>query len=121
MNAPNNVPFPAWAAELGWTGISSYLLLSFLLRLVATLQVLAEPLDPAAFLLQFCLPLPPLGLQLIDPLLLSIQLLTRPGKERKNGKKKSINTKRLNKTPNSTGLMLLGVGIVGRRHPPRTY
>lgn len=33
-------------------------------------------------------------------------------------KKKSINTKQLNKTPNSTDLMLLGVGIGRRRHPP---
>ena len=90
MNALNKVPFPAWAAKLEWTGIFSYLLLSFLLQLVAGLQVLAELLDPAAFLLQFCLPLPLLGLQLIDPLLLSIQLLTRPGKERKNGKKNQL-------------------------------
>lgn len=37
------------------------------------LQLLAELLDLAALLLRFCLPLPLLGLQLIDPLLLSIQ------------------------------------------------
>lgn len=56
------------------------------------LQLLAELLDLAALLLRFCLPLPLplLGLQLIDPLLLSIQLLTRPGKERKNGKKNQL-------------------------------
>lgn len=54
------------------------------------LQLLAELLDLAVLLLRFCLPLPLLGLQLIDPLLLSIQLLTRPGKERKNGKKNQL-------------------------------
>lgn len=39
------------------------------------LQLLAELLDLAALLLRFCLPLPLLGLQLIDPLLLSIQVV----------------------------------------------
>lgn len=88
VNALNKVPILACQARSRW-----HLLLPVSEPPPAAdggLQLLAELLDLAALLLRFCLPLPLLGLQLIDPLLLSIQLLTRPGKERKNGKKNQL-------------------------------
>lgn len=86
-----SMKFPSQAGLPSERGlVSSPTCLGPLLQLVAGVRVRAELLDPAVFLLRFCLPLPLPGLQLIDPLLLSIQLLTRPGKERKNGKKNQL-------------------------------
>lgn len=61
------------------------------------------------FPFQVCLRLPMLGLQLIDPLLLKHPAIDPPRERKKKmEKKKSINTKQLNKTPHSTGLKLTG-------------
>lgn len=59
------------------------LLLALLLLQAAGLQVSLQAKDPAASLLQRCLRLPLRGLHLMNPLLLSSQLLTHSRKERK--------------------------------------
>lgn len=117
VNASNRVPFSAWAAELEWTGIFSYLLQapfrSWWLAPTSWLSCCSGCISAPG------LPASPSAWSAVDrSSALEHPAIDPPRERKKKWKKKSINTKQLNKTPNSTDLMLLGVGIGRRRHPP---